>query len=177
MSKLTAFLTQGATYENALKRPIVDFGDEDLNAEAGCNDSSEGDSSNDGEGNLEQLPLEALRRREEAYFFARDRVSNLLLRCKIPLPEIDVGYTLDAPAYAKVSLLLFPVFGEDGAPQSACESVDGREGAEEEPREETESGSWDEEGEVGLCEGEVESDLYGLAHDHIGGLIWAHLLS
>jgi len=72
---------------------------------------------------------------------------------------------------------LFPVFGEDGAPQGAREAVDGRKGAEEEPREETEAGSGDEEGKIGLCEGEVEGNLGRLADSLTGDVVETCLLS
>ena len=65
--------------------------------------------------------------------FASDGIGDGLFRFKVLLPNIDFRDTLDAPANAQVNLLLFPVFGEDGAPQGARKTVDRREGAEEEP--------------------------------------------
>jgi hypothetical protein len=88
------------THENALQRSVVDLGDEDLDAEAGRNDSSKRTSSNDGERDLQELPLEALRCREEANLLASDRIGDGLFRLKVLLPDIDLGDTLDAPTNA-----------------------------------------------------------------------------
>ena len=79
------------------------------------------------------MPLEALGCWEETDLFARDWVGNCFFWFKVFFPDVDFGNTLDAPANAQVDFLVFPVFGEDGAPQGARKTVDGREGAEEEP--------------------------------------------
>lgn len=78
--------------------------------------------------------------------------------------DVDLGDTLDAPSDTEVDLLLFPVLGKDSAPHCAHNTVDGREGTEQEPCGKAECGWEDEEGEVGLCEGKVEGNLGGLAN-------------
>ena len=56
---------------------------------------------------------------------ARDGIRDGLLGREVSLLDLDVGDALDAPANAQVFLLMLPVFGEDGAPQSARKSING----------------------------------------------------
>jgi hypothetical protein len=72
----------------------------------------------------------------------------------------DAAYT---PPHSQIGLLVFPVLGEDGAPDGAHEAVDGREVAEYEPRDEAKGSGEHEESEVGLGKGEVEGNLQWLA--------------
>ena len=54
---------------------------------------------------------------------------------------------------------MLPVFSKDDAPESGDNSVEGRELAQQEPSCSSKTGGKDKEGEVGLGEGEVESNL------------------
>jgi hypothetical protein len=71
--------------------------------------------------------LETLLRREEPNLLASDRVCDGLLVCKVSPLDVDLGDSLNAPADAKITLLLFPVLGEDDTPKCAEDAVDGGE--------------------------------------------------
>lgn len=62
-----------------------------------------------------------------------DGIGDGLLGREVLLLDLDVGDALDTPADTQVFFLMLPVFGEDGAPQGAGESIDWREIAKEEP--------------------------------------------
>lgn len=75
------------------------------------------------------------------------------------MTDIDLRDTSDSPSNGQIGFLVSPVLDKDGAPDCAHDAIDGREIPEDEPREETKGGREHEEGEVGLCEGEVEGNL------------------
>lgn len=123
------------------------------------------------------MSLETLRRWEKADLLARDRIGNSLLRFKFLLPDVDLGDTFDAPTNGEIDFLLLPIFGEDSAPDCTHEAVDRRERSKEEPGDESECGREDEEGKVGLREGEVEGNLLRSVYAHLQSFHRAHLLA
>ena len=111
---------------------------------------------------MQQLPLQALQRREDVLLFAGDRVSDFLLVLEVVALCLDVANTLDAPSDCKVGLFVLPVLDKCNAPDASSNGVEWTVSTEEQPCTKAESSRDRQEGEVGLGEGEVEGNL--LAH-------------
>lgn len=71
----------------------------------------------------------------------------------------DLRYPTDAPANTEVNLLVFPPLGEYNTPETADNAIQGRKMSKEEPCRGAEGRGKNQEGEVRLCESEVESNL------------------
>ena len=103
--------------------------------------------------------METLGGREDQHLLSSDRIRALLLVLKVSTLGLNLGDTTYTPSHAKVNFLMLPVFNEDDTPQTADNGINGRESAQEKPGSRAESGGEDEEGEIRLSKGKVESNL------------------
>lgn len=146
-------------HQEPLERSMVDFGYEDLDTKAGCYQSTQNCGSANGKGDLQQLPLQPFCGREHGNSLSRNRIRNLFLMFEVFPPRLNLRDPTDAPPHCQVHLLMFPVFGENNAPQRADDGIHWRKVAEHRPRTKTSSSGECKKGEVGLGKGEVESNL------------------
>lgn len=146
-------------YQNALEGSVVDLRNEDLDAKARRNESSEHGNSTQCERYHQKLALEPLRSREDVDLLSGKIISNNLLMPEVPLPDLNLGHTTHAPPNAQIRLLMLPPFRKDGAPNGIYNRIDGRKVAQEHPRRKPKSRRKDQKLEITLSEGKVESDL------------------
>jgi hypothetical protein len=121
------------TYQEPLEGSIIDLRNEYFNPKARSNQASQHEGSAQGKWNLQKLSLQSLARREECDLLPRDRIRDFLLVFEIFPMRVYLGDAANAPAHCQVDFLVFPVFGEDDAPQRADDGVEGGEVAEKEP--------------------------------------------
>lgn len=78
---------------------------------------------------------------------------------EVPPLLLNGRHSLDSPSNRKIQLLVFPVFYERHTPENVHHSIYGGEVAKEDPGREAKSCGKDQEREIGLGEGKIESNL------------------
>jgi hypothetical protein len=153
---------QVQTYHNALIRASIDLGDENLQSKHTHDDDAQSNSRQHHEGNLQQLPQQLLPSWEVILRVSRGLIDNHALPAELRPVGFHGADVAHVPPDAEVQLEQFPVFEEDGAPDTGDDAVGEGVFALEEPGDGAGEGGEEEEDEICLDEGEVKCDLFFL---------------
>lgn len=146
--------------QDGLEWTRVDFGDEDLDAEAGADQRSKHGCGQECEWNLQQLAGETLERRVSLDLLAGNWVGDFALVLKVWAWLLEFRHPTNTPLECKVDFLLLPVLDEDNTPEAVDNGVNWRVGTEQNPGAKSDDGWEAEEEKVGLQECKVEGNLF-----------------